>query len=192
MSSTANPYGMVPARRLGSVPNSQGFSPYEIADGYATSIFFGDVVKLATTGYVQKDTGTTALTPIGIFLGCEYVDATYGLRHSNYWPASQAIASGTVAKAYILDDPNAEFTIQADETLTIAAIGANAAIVQTAGTSQFGKSRNALDGSTVATTSTLPLRILGLVETPENAWGDAYPDLRVKFNNHQLTTTTGI
>lgn len=196
MSSTAFPFGMVPTQQLAAGYNTQGFNAYAIEDGEATAIFYGDVVELLTTGYIEKDVGTATLTPIGVFVGASYVDPSikYFL-NSQYWPAATTTSVTTGAGrplGYVVDDPNAVFMIQADDTLTQAAIGANAAIVQTAGTAAIGKSRNALDASSVDTTSTLPLRIVGLADLPDNAWGDAFPIVLVKFNNHQLTTTTGI
>ena len=57
----------------------------------------------------------------------------------------------------------------------------------------IGRSKNALDASTVATTNTLPLRILGFVESGESTAGDAYTDLIVKFNAgmHLYDNATG-
>jgi len=196
MSSTAYPFGMVPTQQLAAGYNTQGFNAYPIEDGEATSIFYGDVVEILTTGFIEKDVGTTALTPIGVFVGASYVDPSlkYFL-NSQFWPGgtTSSVTTGQGRPlGYVVDDPNAVFLIQADATLTQAAVGKNAAIVQTAGSASIGKSRNALSASSVNTTPTLPLRIVGLAELPDNAWGDAFPIVLVKFNNHQLTTTTGI
>lgn len=196
MSSTAYPFGMIPTQQLAAGYNTQGFNAYPIEDGEATSIFFGDVVEILTTGYIEKDVGTTTLTPIGVFVGASYVDPSlkYFL-NSQFWPGgtTSTVTTGQGRPlGYVVDDPNAVFLIQANATLTQAAVGKNAAIVQTAGTASIGKSRNALDAASVNTTPTLPLRIVGLAELPDNAWGDAYPIVLVKFNNHQLTNTTGI
>lgn len=194
MVATAAPFGMLPARRLGSAYNTQGFTRYQIASGYATNIFFGDVVQLVADGVIEKDTGTTSLTPVGVFLGCEYDgDAALNYRlHGQYYPANTT----GVTYAYVLDDPDAEFLIQGDGPVPQTAVGANAAIVQTAGNTAFGRSRNSLDVSTIATTSTLPLRItgfgLGGDGLSENTPGDAFTNVRVKFNNHQLRTLTGV
>lgn len=196
MSSTAYPFGMSPVQQLAAGYNTQGFNSYNIEDGEATSIFFGDVVEILTTGFVEKDVGTTALTPIGVFVGCSYVDP--GVKYflnAQCWPGATTtgITTGPGRPlALVVDDPNAVFMIQADGTLDQAALGANAAIVQTAGTTAIGKSRNALSASSVNTTPTLPLRIVGLADLPDNAWGDAFPIVLVKFNIHQLTNTTGI
>lgn len=190
MSSTATPYGMRPVGVLGGRPDNNAFNSYKIASGYAANIFYGDVVKIVSTGVVEKDTGTSTLTPIGVFVGCRYTNpTTKELTFAQYWP------TGTVASdafAYVVDDPWAVFQIQSDETLAQTALGNNAAIVQTAGSTAIGNSKNALDGSTINTTNTLPLRIVAFVDGPSSAVGDAFTDVIVKFNNHQLTTTTGV
>lgn len=197
MTATAYPFGMVPDLSLAQGYNTQGFTAFNILDGYSTSIFFGDVVKLdpSASGYLQKDTGTTTATPQGVFVGCSYVQPTLGyFLNAQMWTASvtTGVTSGPGRPlGYVVNDPNAVFAIQADATLTIAALGQNAALVQTAGSTVTGKSANALSASSVADTSTLPLRIVGLMDIPDNDWTSTYPIVLVKFNTHQLTTTTG-
>jgi hypothetical protein len=183
---------MVPVENYGGMYNTQGFETYTIADAYATSIYFGDVVKLASDGTIQKDTGTTTLTPTGIFLGCRYIQPATGfVLDSQYWPASTT--TGFTVYAKVSTNPFGVFAIQANGAVALADIGANAAIVQTAGTSTIGKSRNALNASSINTTSTLPLRIVGLLAIPNNAFGDAFTDVLVTFNNNtQILTATGV
>lgn len=189
MSSTATPYGMRPVGVLGGRPDNNAFNSYKIASGYAANVFYGDVVKLVSDGVVEKDTGTSTLTPIGVFVGCRYTNpTTKELTFAQYWP------TGTVASdafAYVVDDPWAVFQIQANGSLAQTALGNNAAIVQTAGSTAIGNSKNALNATT-NTTDTLPLRIVAFVDGPNSAVGDAYTDVIVKFNNHQLTTLTGV
>jgi hypothetical protein len=189
MSSTATPYGMRPVGVLGGRPENGSFNSYKIASGYAANVFYGDVVKLVSTGVVEKDTGTATLTPIGVFVGCRFTNpTTKELTFSQYWP------TGTVASdafAYVVDDPWAVFQIQANGSVAQAALGENAEIVQTAGSTAIGTSKNSLNATT-ATTSTLPLRVVAFVDGPNSAVGDAYTDVIVKFNNHQLTTLAGI
>lgn len=197
MSSTANPFGMIPVQNLAAGYNTQGFETFSILDGYTTSIFFGDVVKMASTGVLQKDTGTTTLTPYGVFVGCSYQDPALGYwQNSQFWPASTTTGVGVDSPLYpkgkVVNDPNGVFMIQADGSIPLTALGANGDIVQTAGASTFGKSRNALSSVTLDTVSTRPLRVVGLADIPGNAWGDAYTIVLVKFNGHQLTNTTGI
>jgi hypothetical protein len=86
MASTAYPYGMVPVENLSAGYNTQGFETLQILDGYTTSIFFGDVVKMAGTGLIQLDTGTTTLTPYGVFVGCRYKDPASGRTYDSQYP----------------------------------------------------------------------------------------------------------
>ena len=72
-------------------------------------------------------------------------------------------------------------------------LGSNFAIVVTAGSTTIGRSKNAVDQSTSATTNTLPLRIIDFVDGPDSAVGDAYTDVIMKFNaGHQYVNTTGV
>lgn len=196
MSSTAYPFGMIPVENLAAGYNTQGFETFNILDGYTTAIYGGDVVKMASTGLIEKDTGTTTLTPYGVSIGVSYVDPSLGYWNNQmYWPASTTtgITTGSLRPSIkVADNPDAVFMIQAAGPITQDALGANADIIQTAGTSLFGRSRNALATTTPDTTSTRPLRIVGLADLPDNAWGDAFTIVLVKFNNHQLTTLTGI
>lgn len=197
MSSTANPYGMIPVQNQGAQYNTQGFEQVPILDGYTTSIFFGDVVKLGSNNYLEKDTGTTSLTPYGVFLGCKFISPTLGyFQNQGFWPASTTTGYTTypnIPMGYVSTFPWGAWQIQADGSVPLTAVGQNAAIVQTAGNALFGKSRNALNASSIATTDTLPLRIVGFVESPNNAPGDAYTDVLVVFNQtQQILTALGV
>lgn len=197
MASSAYPFGMVPVENLAAGYNTQGFETLNIADGYSTAIYFGDVVKKVTGGTIEKDTGTTSLTPIGVFVGCRYINSIGYAVDSQYWPG---ITTGYTVYAKVVTDPNAVFAIQANGALTDGGSntgsevnGLNAAIVQTAGSATFGKSKNSLNGSSCSTTNTLPLRIVGLVEQPNNEWTDTYANVLVKWNaGHQYVSTTGV
>lgn len=197
MASSAYPFGMVPTENLAAGYNTQGFETLNIADGYTTAIYFGDVVKKVTGGTIEKDTGTTALTPIGVFVGCRYINSIGYAVDSQYWPGG---TTGYTVYAKVVTDPDAVFAIQADGALDDGGSntgsevnGLNAAIVQTAGSATFGKSKNAIDGSSCSTTNTLPLRIVGLIEEPNNEWSDTYANVLVKWNvGHQYVSTTGV
>ena len=194
MSATATPMGFRPVKLTGGRPfNGAVEAAYEIADNYSTSIFCGDPVKMLTTGYIGRDAGTDACTPIGIFLGCSFDDPNSGQRvFKQYYPASTNITTGVI-RAYVCDDPDAIFHIQANASVTQAGVGGNAAIVSTAGSVISGNSKVTLGASTINTTSTLPVRIVGFLESPRNAVGDAYTDVLVRWNvGHAFRNTTGI
>ena len=194
MASSATPHGARPVGSLVSCAYNAKITHYKIKNAYGTSIFYGDIVKWADDNpntTIQKDTGTTACTPIGIFLGCAYTDPTTGQFTPNqYFPAS--IAADDIV-AYVASDPFLVMQLQSDESLNQDDLGKNVAVVQTAGSTSIGTSKNAVDGSTAATTNTLPLKIIDFVDGPDSAIGDSYTDVLVMFNvGHQLLNTTGI
>jgi hypothetical protein len=90
--------------------------------------------------------------------------------------------------AYVCDDPNILFEIQADGSVNDDDLAANAALVQGALNATLGISRVSLDISTAATTASLPIRIVdwkGGYDGDEK--GTAYPIMLCKFNTgHQL------
>ena len=194
MSTTAAPFGARPIGTVVGSPYQGKVTHYKIKNAYGTSIFYGDFVKLADDNpntTIQKDTGTTSLTPIGVFLGCAYTDPTTGQFTPNqYFPAS--IAADDIV-AYVATDPFVIMQMQGDETLGQDDLGKNFAVVQTAGTTTIGNSKNAVDGNTAATTNTLPLKLIDFVDGPDSAIGDEFTDVLVMFNvGHQLLNTTGI
>ena len=192
MAATASPMGAEPVGTLSASGSFSGKVRHiKIASGYATSIFYGDFVKMVAAGVVEKDTGTSTLTPVGVFMGCAFTDPnTKQKTFSQIWPASTVAAD---AVAYVMDDPDAVFRMQSDEALVQSDLGNNVGVVQTAGSTDIGRSKNALDGSTAATTNTLPLRIVEFVDGPDSAVGDAFTDALVfiNFGDHQYRQHTG-
>ena len=187
MSATAAPFGLRPVGNLGGTYNGS-FRQYPILSTESTRICFGDVVKLTdagTTTTIQKDTGTTSATPIGIFLGCRFTDLSTGQTQFNQQWSGAAHTNGMV---YVCDDPNVLFEIQADGSVNDDDIAANAALVQGTSNATLGISRVSLDISTAATTAALPIRIVdfkGGFDGDEK--GTSFPIMVCKFNTgHQL------
>ena len=190
----SGPYGLVPVKLISGTPFAGVTRQYKIASGYATSIFAGDAVKLVTGGTVERDTFDAAMTPIGVFMGCSYTDATLGKVFRQYFPA------GTVAsdiEAYVVDATDVLFKVAVVSSgttigdLALTDLGANVAGVDNTGDTASGNSRCAIS-DTSATTNTLPFRIVGLVEETKNTSG-GYTEAYVKWNaGHQLSNTTGV
>lgn len=194
MSSVATPFGASTNGTIVGAAFTNKVTHYKIKNAYGTSIFYGDFVKWGDDNpntTVQKDTGTTALTPIGVFLGCAYTDPnTKQFTPNQYFPASTAADDIT---AYVCTDPFVIMQMQCDGAADQDDLGKNCAVVQTAGSTAIGRSKNSVDISTVATTATLPVKIIAFVDGPDSAVGDAYTDVLVMFNaGHQLLNTTGI
>lgn len=133
------------------------------------AVYPGDFVMKENTGKVIVGAATNALIGVAI----------------NY-------ASGADKELLVADHPDQMFVVQADEADIDAQtdILLNADIVATAGNSSYKISRHELDSSTIATTATLPLKVLGVEPRVDNALGGQV-DVVVKINNHQLAGGTG-
>lgn len=189
------PYGLRPVQLIGGQVFAGSTRLLSIASGSGTSIYFGDVVKLISSGTVEKDAGTDAATPLGLFMGCTFTDPNSGqLVWKQYYPAT-TVASNIMA--YVVDDPDALFKVAVvSATTTVGgvlqtALGNNAVLVQNAGSTITGDSAVGIS-STTATTSTWPLRIVDLVPDTMNSSG-SYTEVIVKWNAgmHTYNNPTG-
>ena len=188
MATTASPYGLKPVKRVDGMPYAGATEQFLIDPaGEATNIFNGQVVIIGADGYLALSTATGAdittnnlggsgVGAIGVFVGCEYVNAQGQVINSQYYP------SGTtgVVKAFVVTDPNVTFQAQLDGSGAQTVFGTNtffAAVQSTStGSTRTGNSTSALD-ATVQTTAAA-FRIVGFASNP----GDAYTDVLVKFN----------
>tara|TARA_R110000772_G_scaffold34106_1_gene82945 strand:- start:1633 stop:2235 length:603 start_codon:yes stop_codon:yes gene_type:complete len=198
MATSAAPFGLRPINLIGGQQFVGSTRHIKIASAYAANIFYGDIVAIGTDGTIQKVTNVgTAADPfpagtVGVFLGCSFTEPTLKyVLHSQYWP------TGTVASdamAYICDDPDALFHVQADDAVTQTMLGSNFGVNQTAGSTSIGTSKVTLDVGTRATTSTIGLRLVDFVEGPFSSIGDTYTDCIVKFNFgiHTYCNGTGV
>ncbi len=204
------PYGLKPINLIGGQVFAGATRQLVIANttgtGYGTSIFYGDVVKLVSGGTIEKDTGTSTATPVGVFMGCQYISAVTGqLTFSQYYPASLAVKSGSIIQAFVADDPDQLFKVvlvagtTADDTasgllpayLGRTVIGSNAALVQNAGSSTTGDSKVGIYPAAGATTTdTLPIRIVDVVPDTANSSGN-FVEVIVKWNAANVSGLTG-
>jgi len=189
------PYGLKPINLIGGQVYAGSTRLMAIASGEGTSIFFGDAVKL-TNGYITRDPADSAMTPVGVFMGCTYTDP-----NSNQKVFKQYFPSGTVAsdiKAYVVDDYDALFKVAVVSSgttmsgVTQAAVGFNAALVDNTGSTITGDSAVAISATTAAT-NTLPVRIVDVVPDTANSLG-SYTEVIVKWNfgMHQYQNATGV
>jgi hypothetical protein len=184
MSDTLAPFGLRKVRGKSSVDTSAGGrTAYKAVVPTATRMVKGEIATIAVGGLVQKDTGTTTAKPIGVFDGFEYVDSFGKFRIANEVPAG---ITGEVT-AFVIDDPEAVFEIQANGTLGQNALWTNAAIVQNAA-GVFGAAKVALNAGSIAGTATLPLKIVGI---DADQVGDAYPVVQVVLNTHVAKSASG-
>ena len=192
------PYGLKPVNLIGGQVFAGSTRLMQIASGYATNIFYGDLVKRVTSGTIEKDIGTATATPCGVFLGVSFTNSNGQVQQQQFYPASQSIKSGTQIFAVVADDPDTLFQVAVVSGTTvisgvgISAIGNNATLVQNAGSTTSGNSAVAILDST-ATTNTLPIRIIDVVRDTATA-ADNFPEVIVKINAtmHQYNNSTGV
>ena len=192
-------FGFKPVGMHGSSPATQGTSQYFIASD-ASAIFQGSPVKAELTGgtiQIGSASGNGDQL-VGIFAGCEYVDATTGkLKFSNTWPGSGSANTNFDIKGFVYDNPSQRFIIASDGTNTDRAT-AKADIFKTAdiasgasGNTTTGISSAVLDISTAEDTDTSNcVMILGIHEDVSNADHTAAGvSYIVKINNHALLSS---
>ena len=193
----AGPYGLVPINLIGGQVFAGATRQIPIAANSATAIFYGDVVKLNSDGTLDKDAGTDAATPVGVFLGCSYTDATFGKVFRQYYPGGLSVSD---IEAYVQDDPDALFKVAVVSTgenvsfVNRTAVGNNAVLVQTAGSTATGNSKVAVS-STTGTTSTWPVRVVDVIEETTTAGNPgSYTEVVVKWNAgmHQYDNPAGV
>jgi len=197
MANQETAFGLRPVGLVGSGVNSTGVTQYEIACNNANAIYQYSLVTPAAGGVIDQAGATDGGTSqnLGVLMGVEYHDSVQKKPvWLNYWPGSGSVSVDTnyPVKAYVADDPNQIFVVAADASLTnrataLATVFANANLGTSArtGSTDTGRSNSQVDVDSIATTATLPLRIVGLSDdVANNDWASAGAHLLVRINAH--------
>lgn len=180
---------------------------YFVPSSDSSVIMVGDAVKLlgdarAATG-VPTVTRITAGTdiPVGIVVGILFS----GMGDAQNIPPVNDLNTPIYRRAstdrYLLvaDDPNLVYEVQYEGTSVAAAtitanVGLNGNFLTTAGSTVSGSSGMQLATAGLAVTATLPLKIVGFPNRPDNIPGDTYFSYYVKLNSSLLGSlgTTGV
>ena len=178
-------FGLKPARMMGGGAYTGGQSRYRIANNQSGAIFQGDLVKQLTGGTVSRAAASSTVPVVGVFNGCQFTDPTSKeVTFSNHYPGSVAAAD---IIAFVIDDPDTVFEVQADDTFPIADLFGNFDIVDqsTTGDTSSGRSNVELDVTTGATTTTLPLKAIDISQDPDNDdVSSANTNVMVVIQNH--------
>lgn len=194
MANANTPAGLTPLKNSPFVEIPKNY--YYIPSTYATALFIGDpVIKTGTSNTanvlsdgrkfaagslpeINKATAGDTNKITGVIVGFLANPSNLTL---NYNTAS------TERVAIVADSPLQEFMIQeetAGTALAATSVGLNANVVfAESGSTATGLSGVELDTSTPATDATFQLKILRLLDAPENAIGQ-HAKWRVKINNH--------
>lgn len=181
MANVNAPSGFTPVRHKTGGPLH--LTPYSIATGYNTAIGLGDPVQLTGTGRNIELSEATNEDNIGVFAGVEYTNSDGQRVWSERWVAGTA---GTNIIASVYDDPFIVYEAQMD-TCAEANIGTLSDWVIGAPTAAHPRSQTYLTAGSATTGRSM--RILGLVERPDNAYG-AYARVYCMFAEHVLLTGT--
>ena len=197
MANQSTAYGLRPIGLVGSGANSTGVTQYEIASDNTNAIYQYGIVVPTSDGVIDyagaTDGGTTQA--LGVLMGVEYHDSVQkNPVWLNYWPGSGSVSVDTnyPIKAFVADNPDQLFKVASDASLTdrataLATVFANASLGTSArtGSTNTGSSNSALSVSSVATTATLPLRIVGIMDDEANSdYTAAGIPLIVRLNAH--------
>jgi hypothetical protein len=191
MANVSEKFGLRPYRKLDGTPLVGAQNRYTIASGYATAIYQGDLVQPTTAGNIERHTANTSDAVVGVFNGCFYTDpTTQKPTYKNYYPGSIAASDIT---AFVVDDPDAVFLIDADEAFTRANLFANYSVTNTTGVTQTGISKVQLDVSATGTAATFVVQAIDISQDPDNSdTATSNANILVRINNHFYRSGTGI
>jgi hypothetical protein len=172
-----SPFGFRPVKSLGNRPFAVPNDMYRIASGQATNLFFGQPVALSSGNIVPATAGFAGY--IGIFMGCQYTDPTFGFIQRQYWPSGTIAAD---AKAFVADDPDMIFRTQ----LSVASFNADNGVglrytanLPAAPNDGRVSTGNSLAGMTGTAAGSGEWLLLGRVDEPDNANAVGYVDVLV-------------
>lgn len=195
MSNTFAPTGFQFIRNyLNAAPTYQTTSA-QISSTNSHTFGKGDVVQLLSTGFIDRSL-TTDTVFYGILDGLQYYDTVQQKTiFTNYWAApSTALAGSVLAK--VITDPFAVFLVQGGGSgvgpFVQANFGNNVNFGGNAApTTGTGISTAYADFATVATTSTLPFRVIGFGQNLNNDTLSANNYIEVMANPGAWTATYG-
>lgn len=197
MANTNAPFGLRPIRHKSGAPYNGANNPYYLPSSYATAMFIGDPVirtgtsntaevtvpgggnfGIGTLPEINKATAGDGNRITGVIVGFSPLPTNLG---AQYNPAS------TERVAYVCDDPDVVFEIQADGAIPAASVSLNAVLIYT----QSGSTTTGLSGVELDTTSDVPaadasnqLLILRAVNRADNDTTLTRAKVEVMINQH--------
>jgi len=185
MANQLEKFGLRPYRKLDGTPLVGAQNRYKIANGYATAIYQGDLVRPLTDGTVVRSVGNTSYAVVGVFNGCFYNDpTTQKPTYSNYYPGGITPTQGQIT-AFVVDDPDAVFLVNADAVFAQANLFGNYSLSVANGSTTTGISEMQLDVSTQGTAGTFAVQAIDISQDPENDdQTTSNANVLVRINNH--------
>ena len=185
MANVTEKFGLRPYRKLDGTPLVGAQNRYTIKANYGTAIFQGDLVIPTSTGNIEKHTANTSDAVVGVFNGCFYNDpTTQKPTFRNSYPGGITPTDGNIT-AFVVDDPDAVFLMNADEAFAQADLFRNYSLSTATGNTTTGISEVMLDVSVSGTAGTFAVQAIDISQDPENDdLSTSNANILVRINNH--------
>lgn len=197
MANNDTPFGLRPVRHRNGAPYNGAANPYYIPASYGTALFVGDpVIKTGTSNTAGVDVPGGGHFAIGTMPEINKAAAGDGNRITGVivgFAASPAALdkqynpASTERVAFVCDDPDVVFEIQADGAIPAASVGLNAVLIYT----HSGSTTTGLSGAELDTTSDAPaadasnqLVIMRAVNREDNDTTLTHAKVEVMINQH--------
>jgi hypothetical protein len=189
MANVNEKFGLRPYRSINGAPWNNAQNRYTVANNLSTAIFQGDPVKPTTAGNVTLARSNTSDRIIGVFNGVFYNDpTTQKPTFRNNYPGSIAAAGIT---AFVVDDPNTVFLVDADDAFTRADLFKNYSLTNVSGNTLTGISEKQLDVSVSGITTTFAVQAIDIQEgATDSDSSTSGVNVLVRINNHFFRSGT--
>lgn len=183
MANTSRINGFRPVKHVTGAPYNGQANIYAVLASDSTALFVGDPVKLDgsahTSGIASVTKAGTTDQVLGVVVGIvtNKLDPVTGAMSNGASPTldtPQYRAASTFGYVLVCDAPDMIYEVEqctgsnASYTFLVADVGLNAGHTTVAGSTTTGASGAAIDMAGKATTATLPWKILGAVQRPDN------------------------
>ena len=191
MANVVEKFGLRPYRKLDGTPLVGAQNRYTIASNHTTAIFQGDLVIPLTAGNIDRHTANNSASVIGVFNGCFYTDPTTSKpTFRNSYPGSIVASDIT---AFVIDDPDAVFLMDADAAFTRADLYQNYSVSTGGGNTTTGISEVQLDVSVSGTNASFVIQAIDISQDPDNSdTTSANANVLVRINKHFYRNGTGV
>ena len=195
MANVDRAFGFRPVRYLSGAPYNGAFNRYELPVGESENVMIGDFVKLASSAPTEEypaveRLAASGVVTSGVIVGCVVGFEVQGTALNAGTPNMDVplYAREDVKKfLHVADDPALVFEAQEDSVggaIAVASLGLNVGINCAVGSTTTGASGMEIDSSSVDTTNTLPLQLMGRVARPDNEADTAEAKYLVRINTH--------
>ena len=191
MANVSEKFGLRPYRKLDGTPLVGAQNRYIISANNTTAIYQGDLVIAETDGTITRHVAQNSTAVIGVFNGCFYTDPTTSKpTFKNFYPGSINASDIT---AFVVDDPDAVFLMDADATFARADCFKNYSVTNATGNNTTGISEVQLDVSESGTNASFIIQAMDISQDPGNSEEtSANGNVLVRINKHFYRSGTGI